>query len=248
MMTLDQLNNLNLWPLKNIDEFIEHCTNRRIREINVTGSNTDPLLYLHTKKLRDRLQKSIPNLVMGIRTNGVLVEAKPEVWNQYDKASISICSLNPGVYQKMMGSPIIPNLERILALSPEKPIKVNIILGPENAKTDDLTKTLDKLADLGIKKVNLREPYGQPHVGNPLAHLVPSKSLFGMPIYHRKGSEVMYWDVHYVEVESINLYANGRVSETYPITKGHSETGKVLSQDNFPKSGRQQEQWLSYKK
>lgn len=53
---------------------------------------------------------------------------------------------------------------------------------------------------------------------------------------------VTYWDVHYVEVESVNLYANGLVSETYPVTAGHHPTGFVLDQSHFG-VGRQSEQW-----
>ena len=50
-------------------------------------------------------------------------------------------------------------------------------------------------------------------------------------------------DVHYVEVESVNLYANGRVSITYPITKGYDPSGVVFPQFTFP-GGRVHEQWL----
>lgn len=61
--------------------------------------------------------------------------------------------------------------------------------------------------------------------------------------------EIAYWDVHYVEVESVNLYANGVVSEDYPVTRGHDPIyGNVKDQGNYLKSGRQQEQWLSAKK
>src|SRR3990172_8839296 len=71
MMALDSLNNLDTWPLKNLDEFIQACKERDISEINLTGSNTDPLLYRHISKLHDYLEHHIPNLVLGVRTNGV---------------------------------------------------------------------------------------------------------------------------------------------------------------------------------
>lgn len=57
---------------------------------------------------------------------------------------------------------------------------------------------------------------------------------------------MLYWDVHHVEVESVNLYANGRVSETYPITEGHSDKGFVNPQWMFP-GGRLTEQWKGRK-
>lgn len=72
---------------------------------------------------------------------------------------------------------------------------------------------------------------------------------FGMPVYFlNRGLKVVYWDVHYVEVESVNLYANGVVSEDYPVTRGHDPVaGKVEDQSHFTKSGRVHEQWLTTK-
>lgn len=67
--------------------------------------------------------------------------------------------------------------------------------------------------------------------------------VLGMPSYNYRGMSVTYWDVHYVEVESVNLYANGSVSITYPITKGYDPSGLVLDQSHFP-GGRIHEQWL----
>ena len=69
-----------------------------------------------------------------------------------------------------------------------------------------------------------------------------TREVHGMPTYDIDGCAVTYWDVHYVEVESVNLYATGRVSETYPITKGHASTGQVLEQSNFT-HGRHMRQW-----
>ena len=245
MMALDSLNNLHSWPLKNIDAFIESCKTHRISEVNITGSNTDPLLYRHTRELHNYLAARIPDFIFGIRTNGVLALARQDIWQLYDKASISIPSFDPAIYKKMMGEADIPDLKKILEVSQGKPIKINIVLGPENVHSGDLFKTIKTLASIGIKKVNLREPYGQPHVGNPLEEYSPERKMLGMPFYNYKGIDVMYWDVHYVEVESVNLYANGVVSETYPVTKGHCpNTGKVLGQEHFQKSGRQQEQWI----
>ncbi|MEM4258065.1 MAG: hypothetical protein QXL17_02795 [Candidatus Thermoplasmatota archaeon] len=129
-------------------------------------------------------------------------------------------------------------------------LKINIVLCPETVASGDLYKTLHQLNVMGIKRVNLREPYGQPHIGDPLAtYAHQNGSLFGMPTYDWGGMQVTYWDVHFVEVESINLYANGIVSTTYPVSKGHCpSTGTVLSQEYFNKSGRIIEQWNLFQK
>ncbi len=256
MMALDPLNNLNEWPLKNIDRFVEDCLLHNINEINVTGSNTDPLLYKHTKELRKYLEERIPDLKLGLRTNGALALRHPEIMDLYDKASLSIHSFNPAIYKKMMGEGTPPELEKILSIFGSKPLKINMVLGPENTNpthpfSSDLFSSLFYISKFSkkIKKVNLREPYGQPHIGDQLAQRLPRlKDVYGMPCYMLGGLEVTYWDVHYVEVESVNLYANGNISILYPVTKGcDKETGCVKGQEKWLKSGRQVEQWQGSK-
>lgn len=246
MMALDPINNLDRWPLKNMREFLGNCLGEGISEINVTGSNTDPLLYKHTRRLKDMLEYVFEGrLVFGVRTNGTLILSKQDVWRMYDKASITFQSFDPIVYKKMMGHGEPPDLGQILEISGDKPIKINIVLGPENTVGGDLYETLAKLASFGVKTVNLREPYGQPHVGDPFGWLEPDRWTHGMPVYDVMGVEAVYWDVHYVEVESVNLYANGVVSTNYPVTLGHDpKDGKVVPQHEWKDSGRQVTQWL----
>ena len=124
-----------------------------------------------------------------------------------------------------------------------------MVLGPENRERSHLLSMFRHLELLGIHKVNLREPYGQPHIGSPLDSWAElGRIQFGMPVYWVGAVEVTYWDVHFVEVESVNLYANGIVSVDYPITRGHDPIyGTVQGQEHFTKSGRVHEQWLQKK-
>lgn len=144
------------------------------------------------------------------------------------------------------GKPPIDNLEEIL--NEKRDVKVNIVLCPE-ILPDDLFITIDKLISIGITKFNIRQPYGQPNISNPFWYMDGFASIghiFNNPIYLYKGAKIVLWDVHYTHVESVNLYANGVVSETYPVTKGHHPNGTVLGQENWKKSGRQFKQWLTY--
>lgn len=263
MMALDSYNNLDTWPLDGLDTFIGECLKHNISEVNVTGSNTDPLLYKHTPELKAYLKERISELRFGIRTNGVLALQRPEIMSLYDKGSITICSFDRNIYSAMMGQGVPPDIEKIIEAYPNiatRDWKVNIVLGPENIHGDhpDIYDTILRCKDIGIKRINLREPYGQPHIGNPLEgrgwNSCEDSSL-GMPHYHAGGSsddgegsiEIWYWDVHYVEVESVNLYANGRVSTLYPITAGHDPSGEVKSQEHFI-GGRIRPQWVSLQK
>jgi hypothetical protein len=240
MMDLDSYNVLKTWPLPNIDKFCSQLRQRPVKEICLTGTNTDPLLYHHHAELTSYLREQFPNTDLAIRTNAAAYSH--EVFALYNKASVTICSMDETIYQKMMGRGTPPNIEKIIEENPTLNLKVNVVLGPENIG-DDLMKTLNYLSSIGLKRVNLREPYGQPHIGDPLAHLPIHKMVLGMPCHLIDNMEVTYWDVHYVEVESVNLYASGRVSETYPITLGHSDRGEVHDQTFFD-HGRHNKQWV----
>jgi len=249
MMALDSLNNLDTFPLKNLDTFVAQLVEKGVDEVNVTGSNTDPLLYKHTLQLKQYLLRYIPNLKFGIRTNGVLSLPRFDIMDLYDKGSISVTTFNKDLYVKTMGMGTPPPLAEIAKRFAPRRLKTNVVLCPETVSSDDIFNTLAVCKDAGIKVVNLREPYGQPHIGDPCAGKLSLKGIhLGMPFYDYHGVEVTYWDVHYVEVESINLYANGVISTTYPVTKGHDPVaGIVKGQENFVKSGRVTKQWLKVK-
>lgn len=251
MMALDSYNNLDLFPLVGLYDFTIKCKTSKVKEINLTGTNTDPMLYRWHYRLVEYLKTYAPGVIVGIRTNGTEIVKKPGFFALYDKASISFSSFDKEISRKVMGGDPI-DLESILEVFGDKDLKINIVLCPEILNNTvheraDLCKTLENLGKMGIKQVNLREPYGQPHVGDPFGFLGndTDKTTYGMPTYNIFGMEVTYWNVHYVQVESINLYANGNISHDYPITRGHDpETGKVLDQSQFVKFGRIQEQWL----
>lgn len=269
MMTLDPLNNLHQWPLPGLEEFVQALCAKGIQEVNVTGSNTDPLLATNLEKLKDYLKDKLPNLIFGVRTNGVAIFSHPERWRLFDKGSISITSFDEDIYQRTMGQGKPPNLSCIqeLCLNNCGPswdkVKINIVLCPElfeQTQLDyedefraDILNTLYQLNRLGITRINLREPYGQPEIGSRFIELLDKQiefrrksALFGNECWDYYGTEVVRWNVLYTEVESVNLYANGVVSTTYPVTQGCDPVnGKVEGQENFVRSGRVRSQWLT---
>ena len=246
MMALDGLNNLNKWPLDGIDWFIAECLAHKpmVQEVNLTGSNTDPLLYKHIKELHSYLSEHMKELKFGIRTNGVMAIEMHDVIQLFNhEVSISFPSFDNEHYQKMMGHGVPPNIKEIHEIVPSV-TKVNIVLSPFIVDDGDIYDTIDKLIEIGVEKINLREPYGQPFVGNPIK-TKESFRRFNMPVYLFGNTEIMYWDVHTVEVESINLYANGNVSTTYPVTKGHlpNDGGIVNDQSHWGQHKRHVLQW-----
>lgn len=238
MMQLDSYNTLGTYPLPGWDEFAKGCVENNVEEIYLTGTNTDPLLYRHISKLKDDVHAL--GCKFGARTNGLAIGSHPNRYNSFDKVSVSIPTLNKKVYKQIMGVSRNPPTRSEIFSGPTD-VKINVVLCKESA---GLTmRDLETFAEWGITRVNLREPYGQPHVGNPLDGREPVSYIFGMPQYQLSSTVVTYWDVHYVEVESVNLYASGRVSLTYPITKGCADDGLVRDQSKFV-GGRVHEQWV----
>lgn len=238
----DMNNNLNDIKLKGYDKFKQACDEHRIVEVNITGTNTDPLMFVNLSKLLVNLRNDgFTNI--GIRTNAVIEHRLLEIIPLINKFSVSVTTFDSILYAKTMGSGHVPNLKNIIKCAKENNVamKLNVVLCPETLNT--LTDTIIKANQLGINKINFREPYGQPHIGNPFSVMSPVKMVFGNPCYLISGVECTYWDVHYTEVESVNLYADGHVSVEYPVSLGHSITlGDVRDQSHFM-HGRQRQQW-----
>jgi len=246
MQGQDMNNNLNEYPLKGYDKFISDVIANDVREIYLTGTNTDPMLYKHLPALVGDLRAKAPKALIGIRTNGATILNNLDLWHLFDESCISITSFDKEIYKQTMGCGKPPNLEEIVKNTKHDLLKINIVITHKTTK-DDILNSVKVIADAGVRKVNIREPYGQSHVGNPLKDLEPISFVHGMPLYLIYGVEVCYWDVHFVEVESINLYADGRISYDYSVTKGHSEKfGDVQPQEKFGQ-GRQAAQWLGTK-
>lgn len=247
MMALDPINNLDAWPLAGFEDFVAKCRARNVRDVYLTGTNTDALLFTHARELRQALP---PHMCLGFRTNGAALTDYRQLL-PFEMGSLTVCSFDPVIYRKMMGRGSPPDLERILDFAAQAHIpvvKVNVVLGPENAG-DDLMHTLERCSEAGVRQVNLREPYGQPHIGDPFPGTAFQRvgTKHGAATYRLNNMTITYWDVHYVEVESVNLYANGSVSEDYPITRGHDPSGTVLDQSKFT-HGRHREQWVTLRR
>lgn len=248
MQALEPYNNLNKENLDGFDLFIEKCKEHKITEIALTGSNTDPLLYKFIPQLKEKLQNKLDLKIFRITTNGVKVLNNLDIWNLFNFASITFCSFDKEVNKKMMGGEPV-DIKKIIT-NTNFDFRINILLSTFNIIPNDLMLTIDKLIDYGTKKINLREPYGQPNLRLLLNNFLNKNNLkfthkiLGNDAFFYRDCEICYWDVHFTEVESINLYANGKVSDDYPITKGHDESGIVLAQDNFNFEGRKYQQWL----
>lgn len=241
----DPHNNLSIIPF-NLDLFIDECLLHEVNEVNLTGTNTDPMLHDKLPEIIEYIRNRMPNVVIGLRTNGAIIDSRLSL---FDKMSVSVTTFDSTLYKKTMGYGEPPDIKKILFLMNNKKVKLNIVQCPEVSVVD----TILAATSLGIKYINIREPYGQPRIGSPFADYdflyTLSPLRFGPNVYGMQSIildddvSIVYWDVHEVGVKSVNLYADGNISSSYSVTLGHSKKyGKVLPQRHF-RRGRQYPQW-----
>lgn len=209
-------NNLDTFPPKNWQVFCERVKELGITELIFTGTTTDPQLYQHEQALIDQARSDLPGIKISVHTNGVLATKKLDTFNAYDRATVSLPSLNEKTYRKMMGHGQIPDLARLVAES-KIPIKVSTIVSEHNI--DEIPNLLAQFAYLGIKRVALRRLLGDKREWNILPGLTPVRQYRNNPVYEVSGTEVTWWNFETTTSRSINLFADGTIGSSYLLTQ-----------------------------
>ena len=222
-----QIDNLDLYPLRNLDRFIEWIDRHAIRQVVLTGTNTDPLLYRHQARLIAYLREALPGVQLSLHTNGRLALKQMGIFNRYDRVSISLPSFDPAVYRKMMGVPGQPALAEILRQA-RVPVKISCLVTGDNR--GETGAFLERCRLLGIRRVALRKLYGERHSWRGLLsrqglHLTQRGSFRGNPVYDFEGMEVTLWDFARTQTASINLFSSGVISTEYLLARPGIVTG-----------------------
>ncbi|HYF48489.1 MAG TPA: radical SAM protein [Planctomycetota bacterium] len=216
MPAVVQQSNLNLFPPRNIDGFIAAVQEHEIHQIVFTGTTTDPQMYRYEAELLSFLRERINGAQYSLHTNGVLALKKLDVFNAYDRVCISFPSFVSGTYQKMMGSPHVPDLAAIMKAS-RVPVKISCLVTEENAS--EIPEFLERCRMLSIRRVVLRKLYGDKSGGKLLPHLTPARFYRDNPVYDLDGMEVTCWDFDLSSSTSINLFADGTLGTSYLIVQ-----------------------------
>lgn len=219
------VNNLDLFPLNNWDNFVGEVNRLGIREIVFTGTTTDPHLYKHERRLIDQVRQDIPGAQISIHTNAALTLKKIETFNAYDRACLSLPTLNSETYRKLMGVSQVPDLKKILAAA-KIPVKVSCVVNEHNAQEVD--EFLRELAAFGVKRAVLRRLYGDRREFNLLANFSPVRFYRDNPVYEVDGLEVTAWNFDTTTSRSINLFADGTIGTSYLL----AETPELLLQNS----------------
>jgi MoaA/NifB/PqqE/SkfB family radical SAM enzyme len=211
--------NLHDFPLRSLDAFVAMLRQHSIHQITFTGTNTDPQLYDHEARLIGWLRSELPSTRLSVHTNGQLTLAKIDVFNMYDRATISFPSFDRSTYFKMTGTRQIPDLEAICARS-EIPIKLSCVIDEANA--DQVDEYISCCRAIGIRRVAFRQLYGDNRNWHILSHEIPTHTYRNNPVYDLNGMEITYWHFEHTTTTSLNLFSDGTISTEYllPRTSG----------------------------
>lgn len=213
--------NLDLYPPCSLDAWIEQIRRQGIRQVTVSGTNTDPLLYRHAPRLLGHLRAQLPGVAVALHTNGRLALQKMDEFNLYDRACISFPSFDARVYRQMMGVAGVPDLALLLRQA-SLPVKLSILVTEENAA--EVEMTLKTAAALGVRRLVLRKPDGELRPwGRLLPMRFPPNSFRGWhqhnPVFALEGMEVTLWDFRRSTSRCLTLFSSGLLSTTYRLTE-----------------------------
>lgn len=211
---------LGRFPPRNLDRLVEMIWQHQIRQVILTGTNTDPQLYQHEERLLRLLREQIPpGTQLVLHTNGRLALHKMGIFNQYDRASVSFPSFNLDTYRRMMGVSNPPDLREILRQA-SIPVKISCVVCDANA--GEITSFLGICRRLGIQRLVLRKLYGEQRTWEELLpgelRLKRVQEYRGNPVFSDQGMEVTFWAFEQTESTSINLFSNGLISGQYLLT------------------------------
>lgn len=211
------VNNLDEFPPRNLDKFIDLIIHHGIKQVVFTGTTTDPQLYRHEARLLELLRRRLPSDTQyALHTNARLALKKLDTFNLYDRVCISLPTFNAETYVKMMGVRGVPDVAAILEQA-RVPIKISCLINEHNfAEIPDFVAQCQRL---GLKRLVLRQLYGERGVWPVIDGLSSRGDYRGSPVYDYHGLEVTLWDFDQSESTSLNLFSSGVISDTYLLAE-----------------------------
>jgi molybdenum cofactor biosynthesis enzyme MoaA len=215
-------NNLDQFRLASLQSFLDQVKARHIRDISISGTNTDPLLYRHKNALLQTIRAALPSVRINLHTNGLLAFRYLDFVNNCDRLTLSLSTLRPSTARLLTGSPHVLDLASLLPRL-HIPAKLSSVLLPENV--DEIPQLILLCQSLGIKRLALRKL-----VAPPLSHAVPVPALPALalpptpsrffaqnPVYDLPDLEVTLWDFDLSSLRCLNLFSDGTMSDSYSL-------------------------------
>jgi pyruvate-formate lyase-activating enzyme len=207
--------NLDAFPPRNLEPFAALLERHGVRQVVVSGTNTDPQLYRHEARLIRWLRARLPGAQIALHTNGQLALFKMDVLNTYNRATISFPSFDPATFARMTGTVHMPQLATIVHAA-RIPIKVSCLVNADNA--GQVESFMARCHQIGVRRLVFRRPFGA--TGGPiLPGRTPARTYRGNPVYDVHGMEVTCWDFARSSSTSLNLFSDGTISDRYLLAQ-----------------------------
>jgi molybdenum cofactor biosynthesis enzyme MoaA len=216
---------LDSFPPPGLDRFLEELRAHGVRELSLSGTSTDPLLYRHHGALLGRLRAELPGVRLSLHTNGVLALAELPLVRRYDRATVSIPSFDPRPYRRLTGSSRRPpDLARLVAAA-GIPIKLSVLCVEENLP--ELPAIARRCQAIGIRRLVLRRPYGERAPGweARIRGVLGIETLTcrgvhgGNLVYDRGGLELTLWDFGRATLGCLSLLPSGAITSEYLLVR-----------------------------
>jgi hypothetical protein len=156
---------------------------------------------------------------VSLHTNGMRLLDDPALFNRYDRATISLPSLDSATCLAMTGSRRVLDLERIVALA-RIPIKISTLLTHDNAA--EIPAIVERCRQLGIRRLVLRKLQGASSPPAPVAGWLRVGQFGGNPVYDAGGIEVTVWDFEGTRLRCLNLMPDGSISADYLLARANA--------------------------
>lgn len=211
------VNTLDVFPPPGIEPFIALVNEQRIAQIVLTGTTTDPQLYRHEARLLSMLRERLHAAArFSVHTNGAVALRRIDVFNQYDRACISFPSFEPATYERLMGSPRVPDLAAIVRAA-RIPVKVSCVVNDHNA--GELRAFIERCHRIGVRRLVFRKLYGDARPLTIPGDLPVTGSFRGNPVMTFNGMEITAWDFERSECRSVNLFPDGTLGTSYLLSR-----------------------------
>ncbi|MDF2535102.1 MAG: Radical domain protein [Bacillales bacterium] len=216
---------------ENLDKYLNTCKEYGVEKIYLTGENTDPLIYKYLQELIDYVQSKGFNV--GIRNNGYLALKQMDAINSCkDEIGYSVNAISAEANQKVMGRPDIPQWEKVIPATNNP--RTSIIVSRHNRNEFfDIIKYLSQFDNIRYIQARCivsetrnemmekdQEVFEELHAyvkeNYPLVD-----TFHGASIYEIHGKKVSFWRNWNTNINSLNYFSDGTISESYFIINGY---------------------------
>jgi MoaA/NifB/PqqE/SkfB family radical SAM enzyme len=195
-----------------------------VRQVTLTGTNTDPQLYRHEEALIDYLRKHVLGAQLNLHTNGTLALRRMATFNRYDRATVSLASFDVETCRRMTGRAKVLDLAAIVSAA-QIPIKISTLVTEHNIA--EIPVIIARCRSLGIRRMVLRHRHPDP-VGTPLFPRLGRGRLVrfygGNPVFDVDGLEVTIWDFGGSSLSCLNLFSDGTIDGDYMLDHPRSDS------------------------